>query len=121
MSVETEVHKANTEAWVDSDPIDIELIRTTRVDDGAGGTKDGGDQTLPPQTFRLDRSGNQVVAMFVNEDGIQVPQRFRIVGPPTSDVKQGDRFHSMGAQFQVSYVQRITFERIAAEVEYHGL
>lgn len=120
MSVEEEVHRANTTAWIGSDPVDIVLTRTVQEPDGAGGFKPAAPTDLPVQTFRMDRASMAGVRLVTTEAGTQVPDSFRIVGPPGTDVERGDDFVIDGSHFQVIFVSSERYERVAAEVEYRG-
>lgn len=119
LDAETEVHRALTTAWVESEPVSIVLRREVETDDGAGGTKKA-VQDLAAQTFRMDRSSNAGIRLVTTEAGTSVPESFRLVGPRGTDVEDGDDFEIDGRRFLVTHVHTISFERVAAEVEYRG-
>lgn len=119
LGAEEDVHRAVTAAWVDSRPLDIVLRREVLADDGAGGTTQQ-EQILISQTFRLDRSSGRGVQIVTTEAGTSLPERFRLVGDRTADVQANDEFEVDGRRFLVSHVHFVSFERVAAEVEYRG-
>lgn len=89
-----------TQRFINERPTDIEFIRGTRREDGAGGYIVTDPAPLDPQTVRVvqQRSGSTVERR--NSDGETVTPAITLVCMPGTDVVRGDTFtwQDLGAE-----------------------
>jgi hypothetical protein len=106
---------------IDSDPIEINITRTPKVPDGAGGFVKGTPVTLSKQTVAIHPFKRRFSEMLVNtEMGDVVDYPYVVLGRPGLDIQRGDTFTWQGDQFVVHTVDIKVDVRVKAQVDYYG-
>lgn len=117
-TAELAVQRRNTRAFIAADAVEVELSRTTRTDDGAGGFEQGSVTLLGPQTFRLLPQEDGATARTTAEGETATPE-YILMGDSDVDVERWDTFTLAGRRYQVVYIDNRQYE-IKAEVIYLG-
>lgn len=111
------MHERLTKAFIAENPVDVVMLRTESVTDGAGGFLPDTLSHLPSQTVRYvtsDLRGD--LAVRTSPDGRQVRPAARLVGMPGYDVAVGDQVVINDTTYQVVFVSRTPKWRITAEI-----
>lgn len=113
-------HLNLTRYFVNYNPSEINLIRSEKIPDGAGGWTCLPPADLPPQTMRLVPQGNaSAVRQLTTPDGRLVVPTFKLVGVPPIDIEELDLFTLDLVPYEVVYVSRLPAWRVTADVIVH--
>lgn len=109
--------RASTKAFVDTDPVELEITRTYRDDDGAGGWVER-DEVLP-ETRRVkiqpkSTTGNAPTRTAPNGQVLNITHE--LVGEWDVDIRRGDTFTWKGDTYDVAYVDESKDYVLFAEV-----
>ena len=116
---EVRAQRRLTDTFIEADPLEIQLMRSTRTPNGSGGYKTsapvavGGLQRLrliPLQdgtTERYDANGKQVFPQYM------------LMGPYNADMQRWDTFELAGARYQIVFIVSKNYE-VKGEVAYLG-
>lgn len=111
------VQKANTNAFIAVDPVDISLTRQPRTANGAGGYRLGAPAAVASQRFRLVRQGNKgETGERTLLDGTVVQVTHHLIGKFDADVQVGDRFSFEERNYEVVQVHSVGGYEVKAEV-----
>lgn len=108
-----------TKTFVWADAKDIELVRTERVPDGAGGVILGDPVRLPPQTMRLIPGQDGAQERFTAE-GVAVKPSYKLLGTHEADMQRWDTFELDGHRYEVVFINENRQYQVKGEVVYHG-
>lgn len=97
---ELEHQRRNTKAFIDADPLTLELIRKPRIDTADGGWKFGEPTTVPPQVLRLIPQSD-VMPLVQTPDGVQLTPSYVLLGEWTADIQRWDAFAVGGVKFMI--------------------
>jgi len=115
--LQDDLHVAQTEFFIQQNPVDIEVTRVARIKDGKGGWKDDSPRTLPLQTVR--KVGASFVTGSTNvtlPDGrILIPTAV-VIAMPDADLLVKDKFAIDDKKFEVVKVDRDPPWRTQAQV-----
>lgn len=101
-AVELAMHRKNTVAFIDADPIDILLVRYEKVQTSSGGVKWTLSETQPNlQTFRLIPNSD-ATASSMTSDGVVAPIAYTLLGLWDADLRQWDRFFLNETEFELA-------------------
>ncbi len=94
------------EKLIASNPATITITRTTKTDDGYGGS-DEQEKTLCPQTVTIyNQKARREIA---NDSGITVAYALssveKLLATSSADIAEGDRFTFAGRKYQVLFVK----------------
>lgn len=117
-TAERDAQRRLTRAFIAADPVDVELTRRVRSDDGAGGVEVGAGVLLGPQRFRLIPQEDGATARTTAEGETATPE-YILMGDVDVDVERWDEFELDGRRYQVLYIDNRQYE-IKAEVIYLG-
>lgn len=109
-----------TRQFINEDPTDITLTRTTRNSDGAGGWTPGAPVNVVKQTVRLVPTNPNAGAESRTVDGEVLKTQYSIVAMPDADIEEGDSFKINGARHEVVIVLNIGGYELRAEVVRRG-
>lgn len=119
-AAELAIQRRLTAAFIGADRISVVLVRTPRVDDGAGGVSSGTPVPLPPQWMRLIPLREVGSTKRETADGEQVTPTYALLGSHTADMQRWDEFTHGGRRYQVVFVQENRQYEIKGEVAYLG-
>lgn len=100
---ESDVQNDINRFFIDRNPTYLAFVRTTLVDDGAGGKLQGDPTTLANQRVRI--AGQVRQATVVTPDGRQVRVDLSLVGMSDLDVQIGDYFTLNAIEYEVVNIQ----------------
>lgn len=121
MTLRSELHVRTTQRFIDENPTDVTLIRTTRVSDGAGGTEPGADVELPTQTMRLvGLNLRSATEARVSAEGQTVVPTNALIALPSADMANGDVFEKDGVKYEILFISDNPEWRRQAEVFRHA-
>lgn len=117
--VELSVQRTLTAAFIEADPLEIQLNRPTRTPDGAGGHVD----TLTPvgglQRLRLIPLGDGA-AERTTADGVAVSPSYMLMGTHLANIRRWDEFSVDGRRYQIVFVNQNQQYEVKGEVAYLG-
>jgi len=114
-----DLHKIQTEQFIDANSTYVTLHRFSRVPDGAGGMKPGTEEILGAQYCRVVHQTRPMP--HVTEEGLTVLIDKVIVGTDGLDVAVGDTFTYANRQYQViNAFDEPGWHRRVAEAIHHG-
>jgi hypothetical protein len=119
MPMELAVQRKLTAAFIAADSLQLALLRTPAVPDGAGGVRSGPTQTLPAQTLRLIPLGDGAQERFTR-DGVAVTPSYMLMGKHDADIQRFDEFTLDGRRYQVVFVNQNQQYEVKGEVAYRG-
>ena len=97
--------RRQVDAEIKADPVDIILMRKTKVADGAGGWKWSDEAPLRPQQVTIVPAKRRLSDMLVNTElGDVVNAPYIVLGRYTLDIQRGDHFTWNGDDFKVDQV-----------------
>lgn len=103
--VELITARRQVNAEINADPVDVELRRRTKINDGAGGWKWSDFVPLKAQEVTIIPAKRRLSEMLVNTElGDVVHAPYIILGRHNFDVQRGDRFTWNGDDFVVKEV-----------------
>lgn len=114
----TDLHQAQTEAFINAAPTDLVINRKNIESDGAGGMRVIDEDPLDPQKIRV--VGMRNPAVRISPDGRNVVVGKTVIGTSDLDIQMGDTFEYEGSSWEVVTVQRDPNWRVAAEVTRRG-
>lgn len=118
-AAELTIQRQLTASFIAADRISVVLQRSTRTDDGAGGTVTNPPAPLPPQTMRLIPLGDMAQERFT-ANGQSVMPAYALLGLHTADLERWDEFEMAGRRYQVVFVSENTQYEKKGEVAYRG-
>lgn len=92
MSMTSDAALSSTQAFIDDNPIDVELVRTPRIRSTAGGWVNGTPVTLEPQTMRLVAQNQHQGGSHISGEGDVEVVRYILVAMPDVEMSRGDTF-----------------------------
>lgn len=104
-TLDEEVGRYNTTAWINADPLEVVLVRRTVESDGAGGWIPGPAVNLPTQVMRLVTEPYQQV-LRTDYSGTQRRVELVLVGTHDADMVARDTFGLEGVTYSVVFVDR---------------
>lgn len=112
-------------ALIREDPVDVTLMRSAMVPDGAGGFRRSDPTPVlpggkPQRVTILPFKRRMSELINATELGDVVDYPYMLVGPHTLDIKRDDEFDWGGERFVVHAVDIKTEVRIAAQIDYKG-
>lgn len=119
--VERIMARRQISALISEDPVDIVLIRSEDIPDGAGGFRTGPPTPLAPQRVTIlpfKRRMSELVIATEMGDVIDYP--YAVVGMYNLDIKRDDEFTWNGEHFVVHAIDVKTEVRTTAQVDYKG-
>lgn len=118
--IELAMRRRNVTAFMDADPIDIQLVREvkTRI---AGGWTLSTLPPLPPQRIRLVPSKRRYADVHVNTEAGPIDLwPYQLLGDHDMDIQEGDTFTVGAMHFQVRSLEYDNEERVVAACAYFG-
>jgi hypothetical protein len=116
---EVKIQRRITEAFVAADYVVLDLVRTPRVSNGAGGRAKGTPEPLRPQRFRLVPSGDGAPERTTG-DGLAVTPAYMLIGEYNADVQRFDEFVKDGRRYQIVFVNENRQYEVKGEAAYLG-
>ena len=118
---ETRMHRRLLAAFLDADPVAIELQRPNLVHTAGGGLVKGESVTLPAQQFRLVPFKKRLTQQTRDTpDGNIINLPYVLLGEHDADVQPGDYFEYENQMYDVISIEPNTAYRVAANVTYRG-
>lgn len=109
------------QAFIDQDSSEVVIIRTEKVDDGAGGKIRQGPEPLDPQTMRLTRlTRTRGDAPRVSADGNVVDPTWTLTARPGADIKRGDETTVNDHKLEIVFVSNEPSWVVNAECVEHA-
>lgn len=109
-----------TRQFIGESPSVVAFLRSTRTDDGAGGTTVGAPTALGPQTVRLIPANPSTSAEVRTVSGETLKTQYSIVALPDADIREGDALLINGARHEVAIGINIGGYELRAEVVRRG-
>lgn len=109
--------RRQTRAYIGVDPVSIQLVRKTRVSDGAGGHTLV-ETTLDPQTARIILLSSRANVERRTEAGVIVVANASLTGYPGLDIEKYDKFSWRQGTCEVLFINPNRDWQISAEVLY---
>lgn len=100
LSRELEYQRKNTKAFIDADPIEVNLIERIRTATGAGGWKFTGEVPRNPQIMRL-LPQSDIMGQVQTPDGIQLTPGYVLLGEHSALMQRWDVFELNTIKFMV--------------------
>lgn len=107
--------REQTDRFIKENPFDINLVRHTKVPDGAGGTTFT-DAAVPPQTVRVVTEKQYRNLQRRTVSGEMLTPELALICRWDADVLDGDTFVYQLREFEVIWVNDIGYEKIAEVV-----
>lgn len=121
MGLDTPLHLASTQRFIDERPVDVVVKRTQRQATAAGGQKRVPLADLAPQKVRItELLRAQATTQRTTEDGDVVIPSHVAVAMPSADFQRKDTFTAYGELWEVVYVSRLPEWRISLELISRG-
>jgi hypothetical protein len=117
--VELSVQRKLTAAFVEADPLEIQLNRPIRTPDGAGGYKDSVAPVGGLQRLRLIPLGDGA-AERTTADGKSVAPSYMLMGTYLADIQRWDEFTVDGRRYQIVFINQNQQYEVKGEVAYLG-
>jgi hypothetical protein len=100
---ELEIQMSATRAFILADPEDLDLTRSVRVSDGAGGFETSTETPLATQTARMIPQSDRVMEV-TGSDGRRAVPEWVVMMEPGSDMKRYDRFQWRGITWEIAEI-----------------
>lgn len=101
---ELELQKAATRAFILADAEEINIVRTPRVSDGAGGFVESSPSiNIAPQVVRMIPQSDKVTEV-AGSDGRRAVPEWVLLMEPGSDMQRYDRFVWRGVTWEIAQV-----------------
>lgn len=97
---EVDLHRRNTKAFIDADPVTITLYKQERENTDAGGYKVLPPTPRDPQVFRLIPQGD-IMPKVQTPDGTQLTPTYVLLGEHNCVMERWDTFELLGVKFQI--------------------
>lgn len=114
---ELEAQRRLTVAFIEADPIEVQLTRISHTPDGAGGYTQSSANVGGLQRLRLiplaDGAEERTTA-----DGRAVTPRYMLVGTYLSDIERWDEFIFSDTRYQIVFVNQNRQYEVKGEVAY---
>jgi hypothetical protein len=107
-----------TKAFINADPITVQLLRRPRTPDGAGGMTIGEPVAQAPQVFRLLPQEDGATAR-TTANGESATPEFMLMGSPGVNMQRFDQFVLTGRRFEIVYIDDRQYE-VKGEAVYLG-
>lgn len=116
------MRKRQTKAFVDSNPIEIVIIRQgERTKTPAGGWVKSAPTTLDPQTVTLVLAKRRFNAGMVNSEAGEIQSSdWLLIAPVGADIQQDDEFVAYGDNYTVKSINHLRADEFYASVENNG-
>lgn len=118
-TAERDIQRRLTDEFIAADVVVLQLSRTTRIPNGAGGFKKTGVQDVTPQRFRLIPSQDGATER-TTVDGRAVTPSYMLMGEYSADLERFDEFELDGRRFQVVFINGKRDYETKGEVAYVG-
>jgi hypothetical protein len=118
-SVELSVQRMLTAAFLEADPLEIQLNRPTRTPDGAGGYVDALVPVGGLQRLRLIPLGDGA-DQRTTADGVAVTPTYMLMGTHLANMRRWDEFSVDGRRYQIVFINQNTQYEVKGEVAYLG-
>lgn len=118
-SAEAAIQRRLTEEFIAADVDVIQLTRTPRLSNGAGGRTLGTPEPLSPQRFRLIPSQDGA-AERLTADGRAVTPSYNLMGEHNADMERFDEFELDGRRYQIVFINANRSYETKGEVAYLG-
>lgn len=122
IAAELRVNRANTRAYIASDPTVMRLKGLRKVSDGAGGTRRtwGGAGHEREVTLRVVNNNYTSVAVSRRTvDGENVTPSLQLIAEWDADVRVGDHFTYLGEEYELVFIQPETrYEKLCEAAHY---
>lgn len=102
-AAELEIQATATRAFILADAEDLQLVRSTRSSDGAGGWVYSTPVPLAIQTARLIPQSDRVQEV-ITSDGRRAFPEYVILMEPSSDMQRYDQFTWRGIVWEISQI-----------------
>lgn len=110
-----------TSRYIDENPSEVVVLRSTGTADGAGGTVAGTEAPVgPAQTMRLVPSGIMNEMEIRTVDGEVLKTAYSILAMPDADLKDGDAFMLDDVRYEVASCVGIGGYELRAEAVRRG-
>lgn len=106
---ELKVQRRNSIAFIQADGRMVDLLRSSRTSDGAGGTVVGDPVSVGAQLLRLLPQEDGATARTTSEGETATPQ-FILMGPWDANMQRFDEFVLDGVRYQVVYIDDRKYE-----------
>lgn len=105
-----------TQRFIDDDPTDLVLTRSTKSDDGAGGSVLGSPTDLPAQTVRVVPQNRVIAVERRTVEGETVTPDYKVISMPDGDFQRGDIYTYGGIRFEIVWITPLSYELIIEAV-----
>lgn len=93
--------RENTLAFIEADPISVQLTRTARTRSAEGGWQNGASAPIAAQTFRLIPQTDAAVSVQT-PDGVVLTPGYVLLGAYDSDMERWDKFDLNGIHYIIT-------------------
>lgn len=119
-SMELKVQRGISQAFIEADPVEIQLTRPTVSPDGAGGQVRTATANVGGlQRMRLIPLGDGA-AQRLTADGKEVTPTYMLMGLYSAAMQRGDQFTMDGRRYEIVFINQNTQYEIKGEVAYLG-
>lgn len=116
VSLETRMNRKHTQAFIEADPKQVTLLRSTRTPNGSGGfVMSQPSPVLPPQQGRLIPNNRQTNERMTS-DGVQVIPDMVLLMSFDADVLRHDRFEDQDRIYEVVWLHEKRLYQTKCEV-----
>ena len=106
---ELKAQRRISRAFIDADGRDVILLRSPRLDDGAGGFSLGPSVPQGPQRLRLLPQEDGATERTTAEGETATPQ-YMLMGPWDANMQRWDEFELDGIRYQIVYIDDRKYE-----------
>lgn len=116
------MRRRNVLAFIQADPVMIELVRAgTPIKTGAGGFVPSAPTTLSPQQARIVQNKRRYNNGIVNAEAGDIPHTdYLLIMTYNKDVEKDDQFIWLGEHYQVTGIHEQRQESILCSIDYFG-
>lgn len=118
-SLELSIQRQLSNAFIEADPLEIQLSRPTRTPDGAGGYVDSLVPIGGLQRLRLIPLGDGADER-TTADGVAVAPTYMLMGTYLANIQRWDEFSVDGRRYQVVFINQNRQYEVKGEVAYLG-
>jgi hypothetical protein len=117
---EVKIQRRLTIDFIEADPLELQLMRPVRTEDGAGGYETGDPVPVGGlQRLRLIPLGDGAQERLM-ADGRQVSPSYMLMGPYNANMQRWDTFELRGDRYQIIFINQNTQYEVKGEVAYLG-
>lgn len=109
MTQRLEIRREMVRRSIALNPAVVEIQRTVKEDDGAGGVTTS-TETLDPQEVRIFISTDRIAVDTGGEGGLVHISRYGLLAPHDADLQRGDSFEHEGRTYRVRSVRAVRFQ-----------